>query len=279
MLAGLSLYAPRCALAWDGSPNLEPGLVGNDILLFEDFESPDYSRRWPVHWDEAAGAGTVTSPTQYVFSGSRSAYLEVEKGDHRSEGSGEYVPDKPIDDVAYARLYLRLPDEFSMGTANQLKLFGIRGGATLKNTYGGAGKKAGGSDKFSAKLSLNNWQELHFYTYHLDQRERWGDWQYCSNLFCRAKLSPGKWFCLEMMLKTNTPGKRDGRLEAWLDGRSIIKVGKIRFRDVDEVKIRRFSMENYFGGGGDRNTSPQDQRLYIDNFVVSRSRIGCMGSE
>jgi hypothetical protein len=45
---------------------------------------------------------------------------------------------------------------------------------------------------------------------------------------------------------------------------------------VDDVKIRRITIEDYFGGDSVRDTSPKDQRLYIDNFVVSTKRIGCL---
>ena len=78
------------------------------------------------------------------------------------------------------------------------------------------------------------------------------------------------------MLKNNTPGQRDGQVMVWMDGRLIIQVNKLRFRDVDTVKIRRFTVENYFGGGRKKDTSPKDQRIYIDNLVVSREKIGCM---
>jgi len=141
---------------WDGSPDLEPGLNGSDILLYEDFETSNYQDQWPVYWNEPVGAGTVSTPSKYVFAGKRSAYLEVPKGRHESLGDGEYVPRAPIDDVVYVRTYLRLADDFSMGTANQLKLLSIKGGAKPENAYGGAGKKPTGQDKFSVTLALDN---------------------------------------------------------------------------------------------------------------------------
>jgi hypothetical protein len=167
--------------------------------------------------------------------------LEAEKGRHESLGNGEYVPRTPIDDVAYVRTCLRLADDFSMGTSIQLK--------------------------------------LHFYFYHPDQRGVYGDWVYCQpSFFRKAGLSRGKWHCLELMLKNNTPGKKDGQIKAWLDGTQIGKIEKLRFRDVSVVKIRRFTVENYFGGNNVSDTSPKDQRIYIDNYVVSTKPIGCLGA-
>jgi hypothetical protein len=264
---------------WDGSPDLEPGLNGSDILLYEDFEAPNYQDQWPVYWGKPVGAGIVSTPSKYVFAGKRSAYLEAQKGRHDGVGYGEYVPRTPIDNVVYVRIYLRLADDFSMGTANQLKLFSIRAGAELKNTYGGAGKRPNGQDKFSVTLALDNWRKLHFYVYHPDQWGGYGDWVYCQTSFFRkAGLSRGKWYCIELMLKNNSPGKKDGQIKAWLDGTQIGKIEKVRFRDVSAVKISRFTVENYFGGNNVSDTSPKDQRIYIDNYVVSTKPIGCLGA-
>jgi len=264
---------------WGGSPNLEPGLNGANILLFEDFETPGYQQKWPVHWGSAPGAGTVTLPSQYVFAGKHSAYLEAQKGRHESAGGGEYVPKTPIDEVAYVRLYLRLEDGFSMGTSSQLKLFSVRGGARVEDTYGGAGGKPTGRDKFSVTLAMDNWMKLHFYYYYPDQRGGFGDWAYCETSFFRqAGLSSGKWSCVELMLKNSSPGQKNGQLKVWLDGRLVGNVDHLRFRDVSEVKIRRFTMEGYFGGGNVSDTSPKNQRLYIDNYVVSTKPIGCLAA-
>jgi len=86
-------------VTWGGSPNLEPGLNSKDILFFEDLEDDHYQQRWRTHWGKAVGAGTVESPSQYVFAGNRSAYLENKKGKHDAVGAGQYVPEIPIDDV------------------------------------------------------------------------------------------------------------------------------------------------------------------------------------
>jgi len=263
---------------WDGSPDLEPGLNPKDILLFEDFEDDHYQQRWRTHWGKAVGAGTVEAPSQYVFAGHRSAYLENKKGIHDAIGSGQYVPEIPIDDVAYFRLYLRLQDGFSTGTTNQVKLIAMRGADVIEKTYGGAGTKSTGTS-FSADLCIDNSRSLHFYYYHPDQLGGWGDITYCKLSFFRyAKISPGKWYCIELMLKNNTPGQKNGQLSAWLDGKLVGNVERLRFRNTEKVKIRRFAVYSYFGGDNAWQTSPKDQRIYVDNLVISRKPIGCWGA-
>ena len=49
-----------------------------------------------------------------------------------------------------------------------MKLFGIRSGAAIEDTYGGACRKPNGKDKFSVKLIIDKWNELGVYYYHDD---------------------------------------------------------------------------------------------------------------
>jgi hypothetical protein len=279
-----SVYLPLASsetrnypVTWDGSPNLEPGLNPKDILLFEDFEDDHYQQRWRVHWNKPVGAGTVESPSKYVFAGNRSAYLESKKHKHEAKGAGEYVPEFPIDDVAYFRLYLRLQDGFSTGTTNQVKLISMRGALDVEKSYGGAGTIPTGTDGFSVALCIDNSRSLHLYYYHPDQWGGWGDITYCKmSFFRKAKISPGKWYCVELMLRNNTPGRKNGQLLTWLDGKLVGHVEKLRFRDIENLKIQRFAVQDYFGGGEYMYTSPKDQRIYVDNLVISRKPIGCL---
>ena len=266
-------------VTWDGSPNLEPGLDPKDILLFEDFEDDHYKQRWKVHWNEPVGAGTVESPSKYVFDGNRSVYLENRERKHEAEGAGEYVPEIQIDDVAHFRLYLRMEDGFSTGESDQVKLISMRGGVDIERSYGGAGERPreSGMDGFAVDLCIDNSRSLHFYYYHLDQWGDYGDIAPCKISFFRsAKISPGKWYCLELMLRNNIPRQKNGQLSAWLDGQLIGHVEKIRFRNLEKVKIQRFAIYNYFGGSDYWDASPKDQKIYIDNLVISRKPIGCL---
>jgi hypothetical protein len=247
----------------------------NGLIFSEDFESENYKENWTVHWGSPVGAGVVENPSSNVYHGRRSAYLEVIKGTHNALGSGEYVPLKPIDDIAFMRVMLKLENSFSMGRSRTMKLFGIKGGATVENAYGGAGAKPTGKDKFSVRLTADNWGEVFIYYYHPDQIGPYGDTQYSRSFLGGPKLSPGKWYCLEMMLKLNTPGRRDGEIRAWVDDELAVSVNHLRLRDMASMKIRRFTLEAYFGGALASDTPPKDQRLYIDDFAVATCRIGC----
>ena len=78
----------------------------------------------------------------------------------------------------------------------------------------------------------------------------------------------GEWHCYEFMVKANTPGLRDGRLAAWLDGNLIADFPNLRLRDLNTLKMNKFgiSMHCY--------NNPVETHKWVDNVVVATSYIG-----
>jgi hypothetical protein len=265
----LGILAPSAALAqWAGSPNLEQGLNGDEIYLFEDFERDNFGDDWSPYWNGAPGPDTVSNPADYVFAGERALILQGYGGEHDSGGAGEFAPwtgDGP--DTVYMRVYLRLEDGFSLGSCNQLKLFGVKSGVSMEDTYGGAGEPPNGYDKSSVILAVDNDMGFHFYTYYPDQSDVWGDYLYL-NVGGQAYLEPGRWYNIEILYALNTPGESDGQLRGWIDGELKADYQDMRFRETTDLVHRRFEIENYFGGDGPENTSPIELRAFYDNVVV-----------
>jgi len=78
----------------------------------------------------------------------------------------------------------------------------------------------------------------------------------------------GRWYCYEFMLKANTPGLRDGRLTAWIDGEVIMDFGNMRFRDIADLKIDMVGFS--FGCA----SNPVATKSWFDNIVIAKSYIG-----
>ena len=157
------------------------------VVFYEDFESANYYKKWSKYDGRPIGVGTVSSPLEYVFSGKRSAVVINREGLHEAEGDGKFVPRDPIDKVAFVRLYLRLSDHFSLGSANGIKLFSIVG--TRHHTYyKGAGHRPNGHDRYGATLVMDKWNELFIYCYHPEQRSGYGDEFYKTGIKSRPKL-------------------------------------------------------------------------------------------
>jgi hypothetical protein len=71
------------------------------------------------------------------------------------------------------------------------------------------------------------------------------------------------------MVKANTPGQRDGRITAWLDGELVADWGNLYFRDVDTLTIDRFQLSFHIGSNPNGET-----RKWFDNVVAASSCIG-----
>jgi len=84
----------------------------------------------------------------------------------------------------------------------------------------------------------------------------------------KFSIELGRWYCYEFMLKANTPGERDGRITAWVDGEVILDFGNMRFRDTDELKIDLVGFS--FGCA----SNPVATKAWFDNIVIAKSYIG-----
>lgn len=80
----------------------------------------------------------------------------------------------------------------------------------------------------------------------------------------------GWWVCVEARAKLNTPGKKDGINQLWIDGKLESERTQLDWRGTfRERGINAVFLEAYWNQG-----SPVDQARWIDNFVVSTEPIG-----
>jgi hypothetical protein len=80
-----------------------------------------------------------------------------------------------------------------------------------------------------------------------------------------------KWICIEARMKLNTPGASDGQMSLWIDGKLDAQTSNLNFRgSYTTYGINAILLENYINAG-----APRVQSRNFDNFVVSRTRIGC----
>jgi hypothetical protein len=80
----------------------------------------------------------------------------------------------------------------------------------------------------------------------------------------------GRWVCVESRAKLNTPGKKDGLNQLWIDGRLEAERRDLDWRgNYDRHGINAVFLETYWNKG-----SPVAQSRWIDNFVISTKPIG-----
>ena len=140
------------------------------------------------------------------------------------------------------------------------KLPGIAGGTA--NT---SGNKPNGSDGWSVRMMWSRDGKLVQYVYHPDQKRSFGDafeWK-------MLPLKINEWHTIKTRVRMNTPGKRNGLIQSWLNGKLVLDRRDVRFRDNHKLKIDRFMFASFFGGSDPTWAPKRDQAIYLDEFVLS----------
>ena len=109
-----------------------------------------------------------------------------------------------------------------------------------------------------------------FYRYHADMKGKYGShWRW--EIEDRGLRENNQWYGIEQYAKMNTPGKNDGTLRAWVDGKPAFAKVDIRMRDTDKLKIELIWFNLYHGGS---KAAEKDHHIYLDDVVISRKPIG-----
>ncbi len=271
--------APQTGLA--GKAQADNGLRNDPaVLLFADFEDAD----WQSSWSYGMNAGTlkiVSSDDRRDFQPlqGRALRVKIPRGKRTGMNAGfnfaEEIGEEP--EEIYFRYYLRISSAWQ--TTHNGKLPGISG---TYSRAGWGGRPANGENGWSARGQfrmmppegnpLQGRIPVGNYVYHADMQGQYGDsrvWQQGWLGF----LEKNRWYCIEQYLRLNTPGKNDGILRGWIDGRLAYEETDWRWRDTDALKIEKIWMNVYHGGSA---RAPQDIYLYIDNVVIAREYIGPM---
>lgn len=251
-----------------------------DVWLAADFESPAWASSWS-HVSTGSHVDRVARDEAHGFA-PLSGYalrVKVAQGDNfgldmdfvfaTSTGA------EPED--VYFRYYLRFGADW-IPTVDGGKLPGLAG------TYGKSGwggRRADGTTGWSMRGQFNRApapdNPLHGrttvgnYSYHADMEGEYGDhWGWTRNGL--GVLERNRWYCIEQRVKMNTPGQRNGIVQAWVDDMLALDKQDVNLRTQPGIRIERVWMNVYHGG-----TAPaaRDMHLYIDSVVVARRPIGC----
>jgi hypothetical protein len=148
---------------------------------------------------------------------------------------------------------------------------------------GGAGETPPGDAKFSTGIEpTGRWGKFpppgvwNFYSYWHEMKTRWGS-VYDGK---QAPIQPGRWYCVEAMLKANSsPDKADGEQAFWVDGELYGRFGGFRWRTTDKLKINSFWLLYYNTDQPARHNNDPDPKsrvmeVWFDDIVVATEYIG-----
>jgi hypothetical protein len=266
----------------------DAGIASDPAVVFaDDFESYSSVSGLAGRWDEMFHTSNIRLATESsnVFKGSKSLEFTVPQSNSEvSNNAIKYV--NPARDVLFVRYHAKIDAGFNV-------LGSSHNGNSMSGKYCCPGVPANGSNKFL--VSLETWRDssgepnpgkLNVYMYHPDQRDIWGDhfyptgivspftntpFNYGPEFVARPDVTPqlGRWYSYELMVKTNTPGQRDGRVAVWLDGTVIADFHNLRLRETTSLKIDQFTIDLHVN-----NNRLGTARKWSDNVVAATSYIG-----
>ena len=172
-------------------------------------------------------------------------------------------------DESYAAVEVRFDVMFKKG-------FGFARGGKLPGLFGGKGNTGGnkptGKDGFSARMMWREDGRAVQYLYYPDQPDRYGHqipW-IDQKTGQHIKFKPGQWHTVIHQIAVNTPEKNDGVLRAFFDGKVVLDIDHLRFRDTDDFAIDGFLLSTFFGGGDPSWQTSAEEILLFDNFQIRK---------
>ncbi len=271
------------------------GIVGDpDVIFAEDFESYTQTSSLGKRWDAVYQTQFVgiTNVEANIYGGKQALeFILPQQMAELSDGLDKFL--SPGHDVLFLRYYSKFHSPYDVigsshnGSSISAHYF-INGMAT-------PGVPSDGTNKFL--VNLENWREnsaiaspgfLNVYIYHPEQRSQWGDhffpngevmpntsqpYDFGTNFVSHPQIIPDmdRWYCYEYMVLANTPGKRNGRVAVWLDGKLVADFNNLRLRDVESLKIDRFGLSFHI-----KSNPKGEAKKWYDNVVAASSYIGPM---
>ena len=231
------------------------------VVFHDDFESGNLSK-WTPGW--RSDRGRVTE--KVAHSGRRAMQWAVTKPADSDDGGNMGAKLNPGLDVCFYRVYCRIPKDFS---ARRMHGWSITATAPGVSALGGAGRRPTGKDKFTLTLDTPH-SNMSLYTYYPEMPGKWG-----TSYKTGFSMKKGKWHCIELMLKANAPGKRDGEVAVWTDGKLLGHWAGFRYRDVPELKINMAHLVFYLH----QRNKAGFYTMFHDDVVVATKYIGPMAEK
>jgi hypothetical protein len=243
------------------------------VIFCDDFESGTFDQ-WQAGYKPELHA--ITSEPTKAFAGDRALEVTYPEG-----GEGKWLARwfMPGYDRAFARLYIKFEEGFRCGV-NCTKILAFYGNRLddQRSGFGKAGIRPTGTDYFFASLVTLNWQrhpdpgEIIFYSYFPDMTQApdgkfWGNFSFQEEP--REAVQAGRWYCLELEVGANQPGRRDGYQRMWIDDAFRGETVEMRWRDTTDIRINAVQLT--FSA----SPVPITEHVWIDNVAVSTQRIGC----
>lgn len=230
------------------------------------YTEEDYLRDWNCpRWEMGLDKSRIVGGHE-SRDGKQSLRLNLPKyrsGCANDLGCYNWKPNLGVElDSIYYSYWVKFPENFDFVLGGKLPGVGSNKGGT-------GGGKPTGTDGWSVRAMWEGHGKLGQYVYHLDQADHYGDFLEWD----AAPVEKGKWYHIKTFVRLNTPGQRNGQIRTWLNNQQVLHRTDLRFRNIEELKIKRFLFSVFFGGSGPAWAPKQDMVLYMDDFIISAGEI------
>lgn len=91
------------------------------------------------------------------------------------------------------------------------------------------------------------------------------------------KLEKNRWYCIEVMVKSNTPGQNNAEFAYWIDGGLKFHLTNTNNRGSSTGGINTIELQHVLQ---DEYNAPSsvDTPTWMDNIAISDTKIGCLGA-
>jgi len=280
----------------------DAGLMEHSSVVFvEDFESGKLD---PVRWEDVRGRENIDIVSDHVHSGGHACRFTCDQQIDDATAKTWFMPGHK---TIFVRWYVWF-DQAIMGTSH---VFSTPTSNIIDEKWqhragGGAGHRP--IDSFWTTLEPVRKEGVPdpgvwgFYTYwplmrSFQSDEGVGDTYYGNRFWPEppVPVKPGRWICMEVMLKSNTPGQSDGEQACWVEGRLAARFGPgvpnghwtrdvfhndpdgepfegYEWRSREDVLINMYTMGLYQGPKKDGKA--EISRIWYDDIVVATEYVG-----
>ena len=251
------------------------GASAGETLVQEDFEDGRLKARgWYdiAKWGADRSLSIAGEPEVKANTGAKCLKIRYAKGD---TGGWMHVRFKNAVREVYCRYYRLFPKGWEWPRG-----YGPHDSIVFAGSYGAP-------TNTDLSVYLDFWKSGDTFVRVATARQKWGYGGYAQvlrkhggvpnrlafNVARPDKVVLGKWHCVEHYASLSDPGKENGRLMLWVNGRLVSDLGGLPLVDERHAGIRfnHWMLGPYFHGG-----SHKEQWNYLDSLVIATEYIGTL---
>ena len=213
-----------------------------------------------------------STPARGATSGSTASLKTQYRAGYESDfGLNTTIIEFPETDTVYIRWYQKWSSNW-IWPGDQQKLAKVRGPEQSQNFKQTWGHNFINLTKRSPNSTLN---ETYVFSDLTPIGEAPSDWRQSDSdpATKNFPLERDRWYCIEIYVKSNTPGRNDAEFAYWIDGDRKFYLTNSFNRGTSTRGITTVELQHVLQTGGAPN--PIDTPTWMDNVAIANERIGC----